>query len=92
MKKLLLISNPSVLGKNLENILKQNYHTDFISTVPKQIGSIPFNSYNALLLDFTLLHEYSLIICKTAKKALPKYYCSVFMRYQYSRTNYFGFL
>ena len=41
MKKLLLISNPSVLGKNLENILKQNYHTDFISTVPKQIGSIP---------------------------------------------------
>ena len=45
MKKLLLISNPSVLGKNLENILKQNYHTDFISTVPKQIGSIPFNSY-----------------------------------------------
>ncbi len=28
MKKLLLISNPSVLGKNLENILKQNYHTD----------------------------------------------------------------
>lgn len=55
MKKLLLISNPSVLGKNLENILKQNYHTDFISTVPKQIGSIPFNSYNALLLDFTLL-------------------------------------
>lgn len=50
MKKLLLISNPSVLGKNLENILKQNYHTDFISTVPKQIGSIPFNSYNALLL------------------------------------------
>lgn len=67
MKKLLLISNPSVLGKNLENILKQNYDTDFISTVPKQIGSIPFNSYNALLLDFTLLHEYSLIICKTAK-------------------------
>ena len=59
MKKLLLISNPSVLGKNLENILKQNYHTDFISTVPKQIGSIPFNSYNALLLDFTLLHEYN---------------------------------
>ena len=46
MKKLLLISNPSVLGKNLENILKQNYDTDFISTVPKQIGSIPFNSYN----------------------------------------------
>ena len=71
MKKLLLISNPSVLGKNLENILKQNYHTDFISTVPKQIGSIPFNSYNALLLDFTLLHEYSLIICKTAKKHFP---------------------
>ena len=67
MKKLLLISNPSVLGKNLENILKQNYHTDFISTVPKQIGSIPFNSYNALLLDFT----YSLIICKTAKKHFP---------------------
>lgn len=56
MKKLLLIGNPSVLGKNLENILKQNYDTDFISTVPKQIGSIPFNSYNALLLDFTLLH------------------------------------
>lgn len=26
------------------------------------------------------------------QKALPKYYCSVFMRYQYSRTNYFGFL
>lgn len=71
MKKLLLISNPSVLGKNLENILKQNYDTDFISTVPKQIGSIPFNSYNALLLDFTLLHEYSLIICKTAKKHFP---------------------
>ena len=71
MKKLLLISNPSVLGKNLENILKQNYHTDFISTVPKQIGSIPFSSYNALLLDFTLLHEYSLIICKTAKKHFP---------------------
>lgn len=43
MKKLLLIGNPSVLGKNLENILKQNYDTDFISTVPKQIGSIPFN-------------------------------------------------
>ena len=42
MKKLLLIGNPSVLGKNLENILKQNYDTDFISTVPKQIGSIPF--------------------------------------------------
>lgn len=71
MKKLLLIGNPSVLGKNLENILKQNYDTDFISTVPKQIGSIPFNSYNALLLDFTLLHEYSLIICKTAKKHFP---------------------
>lgn len=62
MKKLLLIGNPSVLGKNLENILKQNYDTDFISTVPKQIGSIPFNSYNALLLDFTLLHNYSLRI------------------------------
>ena len=46
MKKLLLIGNPSVLGKNLENILKQNYNTDFISTVPKQIGSISFNSYN----------------------------------------------
>lgn len=30
MKKLLLIGNPSVLGKNLENILKQNYDTDFI--------------------------------------------------------------
>mgnify|MGYP007047242385 CR=1 FL=1 len=72
MKKLLLISNPSVLGKNLENILKQNYHTDFISTVPKQIGSIPFNSYNALLLDFTLLHEYSLIYVRL-QKALPKY-------------------
>ena len=54
MKKLLLIGNPSVLGKNLENILKQNYNTDFISTVPKQIGSISFNSYNALILDFTL--------------------------------------
>ena len=40
MKKLLLIGNPSVLGKNLENILKQNYHTDFISAVPKQISSI----------------------------------------------------
>lgn len=68
MKKLLLIGNPSVLGKNLENILKQNYDTDFISTVPKQIGSIPFNSYNALLLDFTLLHNYSLTISKTAKQ------------------------
>lgn len=56
MKKLLLIGNPSVLGKNLENILKQNYHTDFISAVPKQISSISFNSYNALILDFTLLH------------------------------------
>lgn len=49
MKKLLLIGNPSVLGKNLENILKQNYHTDFISAVPKQISSISFNSYNALI-------------------------------------------
>ena len=66
MKKLLLIGNPSVLGKNLENILKQNYDTDFISTVPKQIGSIPFNSYNALLLDFTLLHNYIvLFLCPT---------------------------
>ena len=71
MKKLLLIGNPSVLGKNLENILKQNYDTDFISTVPKQIGSIPFNSYNALLLDFTLLHNYSLTISKTAKQCYP---------------------
>ena len=71
MKKLLLIGNPSVLGKNLENILKQNYDTDFISTVPRQIGSIPFNSYNALILDFTLLHNYSLTICKTAKKHFP---------------------
>jgi len=71
MKKLLLIGNPSVLGKNLENILKQNYHTDFISTVPKQIGSIPFNSYNALLLDFTMLHKYSLTISKTAKQCYP---------------------
>ena len=41
MKKLLLIGNPSVLGKNLENILKQNYHTDFISAVPKQIREYP---------------------------------------------------
>lgn len=71
MKKLLLIGNPSVLGKNLENILKQNYNTDFISAVPKQIGSIPFNSYNALILDFTLLHNYSLTICKAAKKTSP---------------------
>ena len=71
MKKLLLIVNPSVLGKNLENILKQNYDTDFISTVPKQIGSILFNSYNALLLDFTLLHNYSLTICITAKQCYP---------------------
>lgn len=71
MKKLLLIGTPSILGKNLENILKQNYHTDFISAVPKQINSIPFNSYNALILDFTLLHKYSLTICKTAKKCYP---------------------
>lgn len=71
MKKLLLIGNPSVLGKNLENILKQNYHTDVISIVPKQISSIPFNSYNALILDFTLLHKYSLTISKTAKKHFP---------------------
>ena len=71
MKKLLLIGNPYVLGKNMENILKQNYHTDFISTVPKQIGSIPFNSYNALLLDFTMLHKYSLTISKTAKQCYP---------------------
>lgn len=69
MKKLLLIGNPSVLGKNLENILKQNYHTDFISAVPKQISSISFNSYNALILDFTLLHKYSLTISKAAKNA-----------------------
>lgn len=71
MKKLLLIGNPSVLGKNLENILKQNYHTDFISAVPKQISSISFNSYNALILDFTLLHKYSLTISKAAKKCSP---------------------
>ena len=71
MKKLLLIGNPSVLGKNLENILKQNYHTDVISIVPKQISSIPFNSYNALILDFTLLHKYSLTLSKTAKKHFP---------------------
>lgn len=71
MKKLLLIGNRSILGKNLENILKQNYHTNFISAVPKQIGSIPFNSYNALVLDFTMLHKYSLTICKTAKKCCP---------------------
>ena len=49
MKKLLLIGNPSVLGKNLENILKQNYDTDFISTVPKQIGSIPFESVSSFV-------------------------------------------
>ena len=30
MKKLLLIGNPSVLGKNLENILKQNYDTGLV--------------------------------------------------------------
>ena len=71
MKKILLIGNPSVLGKNLENILKQNYHTDFISAVPKQISSISFNSYNALILDFTLLHKYSLTISKAAKKCSP---------------------
>lgn len=71
MKKLLLIGTPSILGKNLENILKQNYHTDFISTVPKQISSIPFISYNALILDFTLLHKYSLTICKSAKTHFP---------------------
>ena len=92
MKKLLLIGNPSVLGKNLENILKQNYDTDFISTVPKQIGSIPFNSYNALLLDFTLLHNYSLTISKTAKQCYPNIIVLFFMPYQYSRTNYFGFV
>lgn len=71
MKKLLLIGTPPILGKNLENILKQNYHTDFISTVPKQISSIPFISYNALILDFTLLHKYSLTICKFAKTHFP---------------------
>ena len=36
MKKLLFVGNPSILGENLENILKQNYHTDVISIVPKQ--------------------------------------------------------
>ena len=91
MKKLLLIGNPSVLGKNLENILKQNYHTDFISTVPKQIGSIPLT---LIMLCSWISHCYMNIVLSYVRlqKALPKYYCSVFMRYQYSRTNYFGFL
>ena len=71
MKKLLFVGNPSILGENLENILKQNYHTDVISIVPKQISSIPFNSYNALILDFTMLHKYSLTISKTAKQCYP---------------------
>ena len=38
------------------------------------------------------LHNYSLTISKTAKTMLSKHHCSVFMPYQYSRTNYFGFL
>lgn len=71
MKKLLFVGNPSILGENLENILKQNYHTDVISIVPKQISSIPFNSYNALILDFTMLHKYSLTISKTSKQCYP---------------------
>ena len=71
MKKLLLISNPSVLGKNLENILKQNYHTDFISTVPKQIGSIPLT---LIMLCSWISHCYMNIVLsyvKTAKKHFP---------------------
>ena len=64
------LSKP-LLYRKVENILKQNYHTDVISIVPKQISSIPFNSYNALILDFTMLHKYSLTISKTAKQCYP---------------------
>ena len=70
MKKLLFVGNPTILGENLENILKSNYDTDFISSMPKQFDSMRFSSYHALILDFTMLHKYSLTICKTAKKRL----------------------
>lgn len=71
MKKLLFVGNPTILGENLGNVLKSNYNTDFISIRPKQIGNIRFSSYNALILDFTMLHKYSLTICKAAKKCCP---------------------
>mgnify|MGYP000523828018 CR=1 FL=1 len=70
MKKLLFVGNPTILGENLGNVLKSNYNTDFISIRPKQIGNIRFSSYNALILDFTMLHKYSLTICKAAKNAV----------------------
>lgn len=71
MQKLLFIGNPTILGENIENILKSNYDTNFISIMPKQIGNIRFSSYNALILDFTILHKYSLTICKAAKQCCP---------------------
>lgn len=71
MQKLLFVGNPTILGENIENILKSNYDTDFISIRPKQIDNIRFSSYNALILDFTMLHKYSLTICKAAKKCCP---------------------
>ena len=81
MKKLLFVGNPTILGENLGNVLKSNYNTDFISIRPKQIGNIRFSSYNALILDFTMLHKYSLTICKADQKMLSKHHCSIFMPY-----------
>ena len=70
MKKLLFVGNPTILGENLGNVLKSNYNTDFISIRPKQIGNIRFSSYNALILDFTMLHNTVLQYVRLPKNAV----------------------